>query len=633
MWCYRPAVERALRVPRGILVTLCLVLVGTSGCIQGGSDEAGGYEPRSIYITDAPVEVDRLDVGIAYVSVGGVPLEVAASSFDLASLQGPDDALLLATGRAPAGADQPVEISFSWARATVGNETVAVEVGSSVRIDGPSPEADLLVDIDLPGSLSQDEGGLRFEPSVKEVYVLDAAAAPGDLSWVPASQGASSTGSGLPSAGDPDDPTEQVPEAEVPLPDSPVGASAAGEAVGWLVTFQEGLKKEQMDQMSKQSGLVYVFSLDSLPVAYVLGTELQVKDLLSKRGVERAEREAALSFHDAESRLALRMPELAHPLTGLRDAAGNPIDGRGVGIAVVDTGIHAAHADLLYEPLWSAGRVAMNLKVESQTFTDLPSTDTTSGHGTHVAGIISGQGSSDPDRRGIAPGATLYGLGVGEASTIVWAAAAFDWILENHDQVDPPIKAVTNSWSSGTDYNPDSALTRLVNLMVQKDLVVVFSASNNGGDGSTAETSAQCQIPTPGVICVAAYDDQDTGTRDGKIASYSSRGLISNPDTWPDLSAPGTNVLSTRPPVGATTGFGTNLGYVELSGTSQAAPHVTGVVALMLQADPTLQPLEVEAHLKATAYKFSHGGSYTDGSHYAKGHGLVDAYAAVNAVS
>jgi hypothetical protein len=149
---------------------------------------------------------------------------------------------------------------------------------------------------------------------------------------------------------------------------------------------------------------------------------------------------------------------------------------------------------------------------------------------------------------------------------------------------------------------------------------------------------------------VANFDDSGSGTRDGTINSSSSRGDKTKINTWPDLSAPGTEVdgacrahhTACSP---AYSSIETDLDYGELTGTSMAAPHVAGYVALLFQADPTLTAAEVEFVLEATAYRFDVDGGYTsiprnleapDGnfglSHYAAGHGLVDVTAALATV-
>jgi hypothetical protein len=176
---------------------------------------------------------------------------------------------------------------------------------------------------------------------------------------------------------------------------------------------------------------------------------------------------------------------------------------------------------------------------------------------------------------------------------------------------------------------------------------VVQAAGNSGGDGSAATTTPECVNPTPGVVCVANYYDRDAGVRDGNIDGSSSRGNRSPElvDTWPDVAAPGTRIVSTcrlTLPV-----CSTHLeqdghvddppnSYSRLTGTSMAAPHVAGIVAQLYQADPTLTPARVEDVLEDTAYKFMWGTPYDrvdptnsdDATSFEKGHGLVDARAA-----
>jgi len=514
-----------------------------------------------------------------------------------------------------------------------------------------------LVDIDLPASVLQTAEGVTFAPQAAALYAIEQVQAGQVPDWrnatqaLPAPDGTFAIVPSDPDLADPNvDPAAAVkPARDIPLAvaeQAPNGtelivdpgetgvkgpASVSAETrTGWIVQFTNDTDSEfEMRTTVDTSGALFVDGMQSLPFAYVLANPLQAELLSKDRKVIQMEPEVVLQFDDAESRQSIRQPQVVDLVTGLRDRSGNPIDGRGIGVAVVDTGIDTLHPDLSNAVNTV---VVANYKVESNQVIPLAHTDT-SGHGTHVAAIVAGQGVQDPAMKGVAPGADLYGLGIAEGSTNVWATQAFDWILQNHASVNPPIRVVTNSWNTGTSYSSTSAITQFVNAMVARGLVVVFSAGNNAGDGTSIQTSAQCQIPTPGVICVAAFDDMGTGTRDGKLPDYTSRGLQSQPSTWPDVSAPGTKVMSAKPPVGITTGANLNPYYVELTGTSQSAPHVAGVVALMLQMRPSLSPAAVELDLKITAYRYSDGGAYGLQGHLAKGHGLVDAYAAVQLVS
>jgi hypothetical protein len=193
-------------------------------------------------------------------------------------------------------------------------------------------------------------------------------------------------------------------------------------------------------------------------------------------------------------------------------------------------------------------------------------------------------------------------------------------------------------------YRLHRAMWKLQDQLVEAGVTLVFSAGNSGGGlGSAPTTTAQCINPTPGVLCVANYNDLGSGSRAGVIDGTSSRGLRSAPGTWPDLAAPGMSIVSTcRPslPICAT-GTQINDEYFALSGTSMAAPHVAGIVAQMLEMDPSLTPAQVEDLLEDTAHKFEWGTPYgryldetnlDDESSFEKGHGLVDALAALRGI-
>lgn len=620
---------------------------------SGGADvQAGGQasEPYTLYVTDAVGDLTALDVKVGGVFVGPdqKPMDLLNPAFDLAALHGPDGAIALATANIPPDQRAPVIVIFESAEATIDGVRTAIPELAPLVLAGSSAVASggdaFLMDIDLAASLTERNGTMAFEPTLQAVYSADLAHLTDVTGWglplpPPPAVHVVPLGTGL--AG------EAAMSAAREVADRGLGVETSGDLApssnataghGWMVQFHDaGVTRDQMVMVLNATGAVFVHALVSLPAAYVLATDAQAELLAANPAVEHIEREESVSYSDAQSHQAIRLAQVFNPVTGFNDADGRDIRGTGIGVAVVDSGVDATHADLPYRPLAPGGVVAANYKVASQAAAPMPNTDSSSGHGTHVASIVAGQGASDPLQVGVAPGATLYGLGIGESSTTAWASQAFDWILANGATLDPPIKVVTNSWGSGTTYDPNSVLSRLTERMVDRGIVVVFAAGNSGGDGSSASTSAQCQIPRLGVICVAAYDDLGTGTRDGTIAPYSSRGATSQPTTWPDLSAPGTNVRGARPLVGLQTGLAVSP-YADLSGTSMAAPHVAGVVALMLQADGGLTPAQVQGILQKTAYKFSDGGAYrvssdpaASGSHHAKGHGLLDAYAAVAA--
>lgn len=337
---------------------------------------------------------------------------------------------------------------------------------------------------------------------------------------------------------------------------------------------------------------------------------------------------------------------------------GGYVDGSGVGVAIVDSGIDATNPDLAWCGAPGADQqtcqTVLNFKVACSTpilinvntgqcfgpvaFVDVPDSDTTSGHGTHVAGTAAGSGVAGDGRyAGVAPGAKLYGFGSGEGLSIVVlnAAASLQWIYDHGLAQDPPIRVVNNSYGGAGDYDERSVINKLATALVEeRDITVVFAAGNSGGNGSTVQTSSYGNNPNPGVIQVANYNDANTGTRNGDLSGTSSRGHAQRPETWPDLAAPGTFITSTCKvgTVACSLGPQTNYPphYGNMSGTSMAAPHVTGAISFLYQADPDITPARVRELLTSTAYKFSNAVGYAeDGSSFDKGHGLLDARAAI----
>jgi len=303
------------------------------------------------------------------------------------------------------------------------------------------------------------------------------------------------------------------------------------------------------------------------------------------------------------------------------------VTGRGVTVAVLDSGIDATHADLPF-----GSKVVQNVKLAPDllgtgtvALEGVPNTDTSSGHGTHVAGIAGGTGASLAGKyRGVAPGASLVGLGAGETLFIFIALEGFDWILQNRERY--AIRIVSNSWGTGGAFDPDDPINVASKAAHDAGLVVVFAAGNSGPETNTL--NPYCVAPW--VICVAA------GNRtEHTLADFSSRGVPGDPLYRPTLTAPGVMIASAR----SATGFVINaffavdlasLGtdavyYARASGTSMATPHVSGAVALMLEANPALAPDQVKALLEQTATPMAGYQQHEVGA------GYLNAYEAVRA--
>jgi len=331
---------------------------------------------------------------------------------------------------------------------------------------------------------------------------------------------------------------------------------------------------------------------------------------------------------------------------------GLPVTGQGIGILINDSGIDATHPDLPY-----GSHVVQNvLALLNPSLLSLPGflpplilenlldTDTTSGHGTHCAGIAAGTGAASGGRyAGVAPGAHLIGFGSGVATLVLNGLGGFEYALANQSRYN--IRVISSSWATSGPFDPYDPVAIASKMAHDRGIVVVFAAGNGGPGKDTMSPESQ----SPYVISVAA------GTKEGGLASFSSRGVpkagrAAGDFNAPTLTAPGTgrefitdsgrfsaDVVSTR----AKTNLFANgelslndlelslpdlLSYTEISGTSMAAPFVAGTVALLLSADPTLTPDAVKAILTQTA-------SQMPGfSEFEAGAGYVNVYAAVDKV-
>ncbi|HEX9989774.1 MAG TPA: S8 family serine peptidase [Chloroflexia bacterium] len=284
------------------------------------------------------------------------------------------------------------------------------------------------------------------------------------------------------------------------------------------------------------------------------------------------------------------------------------LQGQGIGVAVVDSGITATHADL-QNAAGTGSRVVASVSINSTSVT----TSDEYGHGTHVAGIIGGNGSaSNGNYIGVAPKVNLINVKVSDDTGAVSASdvvSGLQWILNNKDAYN--IKVVNLSLNSSImqDYNVDP-LDAAVEILWFNKIVVVVASGNEGRNALYPPAN------DPFVITVGAVDDMGTAdTRDDVVASYSAYGRTIDRVSKPDLVAPGTNMISTLPSDVAVTsrehsdhrvtGFPGARYYFRMSGTSMAAPVVAGAAALLIQDEPYLTPDQVKYRLMATTRRMN----------------------------
>ena len=294
-------------------------------------------------------------------------------------------------------------------------------------------------------------------------------------------------------------------------------------------------------------------------------------------------------------------------------------NGQGIAVAVIDSGV--APVDDLNVP---ASRI-----VASVDFTDAPASGDPGGHGTHVAGIVAGNGTdSAQSRMGMAPGANIVNVRVIDANgsaTMSSVIRGIEWAVNNRNTYNIRVLNLSLGATTTSGYK-DDPLAAAVELAWHSGIAVVTAAGNG--------LNVPGSIVTPGldpyVITVGALDDKGTlSTADDTIAPFSSFGPTLDSLSKPDLVAPGRQIVSLRV-IGS---YLDNLlpdrvvdtNYFRLSGTSMSAPVVSGSAALMLQKNPSLKPDQIKYILTHTTQPvpLSPGANVT-------GAGLLNAYAAVN---
>jgi subtilisin family serine protease len=265
------------------------------------------------------------------------------------------------------------------------------------------------------------------------------------------------------------------------------------------------------------------------------------------------------------------------------------LTGRGVRVAVLDSGIDATHPDL-------QGKV-----VAEANFSDSDSTTDRFGHGTHVASIVAGTGArAAGERKGVAfeasllNGKVLDDFGFGFESGVI---AGMEWAASHRARV------VNMSLGAGPTDGTDPVSQALNRITAQSRVLFVVSAGNDGPDEQTVSTPGSATS----ALTVGAVDVQ------GALADFSSRGpRFGDYAMKPDITAPGVDIVAARA-AGTSLGEPVDQWYTRLSGTSMAAPHVAGAAAILAQQWPAWSPARIKAVLMGTAAPNPELGVYQQG--------------------
>ncbi|AOE49818.1 S8 family serine peptidase [Kangiella sediminilitoris] len=374
--------------------------------------------------------------------------------------------------------------------------------------------------------------------------------------------------------------------------------------------------KEDLNSVMLQVASPYI-AMKELPMAGTTLNKLQIESLAKDSRVKSIYYDKPLKYYNYTS----------GEITGghyVHDVEG--VTGQGVTVAVLDSGVDGSHPDLEF-----GSKTIENVKIlgdldlatgSNYYLEGVINTDTSSGHGSHVAGTVAGTGvmSADDSRRanyhdGIAPDAKLVGLGAGEAISILFAIGGFDYAIGNRDRLG--IDIITNSWgaSGGGAFDPNNPINQASYDAYQKGMIVTFAAGNDGPSDDTINPYAIA----PWVINVGA------GNPEKGLTDFSSRGVEGDTFKFVDIVAPGDGIVSTRALNTPLPALGPIIDeenpdyyvyYASMSGTSMATPFVAGVASLLLEVNPNLSPDQVEDIIRDSAdempgYKFHEvGGGY-----------------------
>lgn len=391
----------------------------------------------------------------------------------------------------------------------------------------------------------------------------------------------------------------------------------------------------------KSLGIETGLTMKALPIAGVLATAEQIEELSENSNVRSLYLNREVQFYNGDSTDLTGVNKVRTDDAIRKANGGLPVSGKDIGVVVNDSGVDGTHPDMklgknLVQNVMGTTNMPSSTGLAPVVYVeDVANTDTNSGHGTHVAGTVGGTGAASSGLyEGVAPGADMIGYGSGGGVLILDLVGGFDYAIEHQERYN--IKIITNSWGSNDDFFADDPVNVATKLCYDNDITVLFAAGNAGPDEDTHNPYAKA----PWVISVAA------GKKDGTLANFSSRGTRGvsetfevDGETWtwkdqPTVTAPGVEIISARTlsPVGAlnTTKDANTIPaaylpyYTTLQGTSMATPHVAGVAALLLDANPSLSPGEVKNIISKTATNMPGREAYEVGS------GYVNAYAAVD---
>src|SRR5215213_684970 len=310
-------------------------------------------------------------------------------------------------------------------------------------------------------------------------------------------------------------------------------------SINVFIAFHRMPSEEDLNVL-RAAGIIGGTRFRNLPIVMVNATRRQIAAVSTSPAIRSIYSNKNFEFLTHDTRSLTCQASVITDSVLTRRNGGMPVSGRGVTVAVLDTGIDASHPDLPYGTRVVENVRAMDFQSSPLCFTypvtlgGLVNSDPVMGHGTLVAGIIAGTGqASGGYYGGMAPGAKLLGVSAGDAS-LFYVLSGIDYILSN--RVAQNIRVVNCSFGISGVFDANDPVNIATKVLYDAGISVVFSAGNRGDQPNSLNPYSVA----PWVIGVGA------STKRGELASFSSRGAAGYSIYHPTLVAPGENIVSAR---------------------------------------------------------------------------------------